>query len=156
MGKCSRIRHIVWLRQMLRRWRRRAAAAAAAGDVPAGHVAVRVGSRARRFVVRAAHLNHPAFRQLLRQAEEEFGFPACPGPVLLPCDESLFEHVLRHIHSGPPSSRFPSLVDDLQPSCCFCCGSAGSTTSRAGIAGGTWCAESRPLLQGIPEKPAVW
>jgi hypothetical protein len=53
--------------------------AAAAGEsvVPAGHVAVCVGG--------AAHLNHPVFRELLRQAEEEYGFP---------CDEGLFEHLL--------------------------------------------------------------
>nr|CAD1820609.1 unnamed protein product [Ananas comosus var. bracteatus] len=154
MGKCSRIRHIVWLRQMLRRWRRRAAAAAAA-DVPAG--TWRCGWAAGEAVRGAGGAPQPpAFRQLLRQAEEEFGFPACPPPRPAALRRVALRarpppHPLR-----PPSSRFPSLVDDLQPSCCFCCGSAGSTTSRAGIAGGTWCAESRPLLQGIPEKPAVW
>ncbi|KAF7018819.1 hypothetical protein CFC21_032063 [Triticum aestivum] len=104
MAKCSKIHNIVLLRQTLRRWRSRAAARAAADDravsVPAGHVAVCVGSSSRRFVVRAAHLNHPVFRELLRQAEEEYGFPsgAC-GPIALPCDEDRFRDVLRRVSS---------------------------------------------------------
>ena len=103
MAKCSKIRDIVWLRQTLRRWRSRAAARVAEGGaasvpVPAGHVAVCVGGSSRRFVVRAAHLNHPVFRELLRQAEEEYGFPsgAC-GPIALPCDEDRFRDVLRRV-----------------------------------------------------------
>ncbi|XP_074577342.1 auxin-responsive protein SAUR36-like [Curcuma longa] len=106
MGKCSKIRHIVRLRQMLRRWRLRATASSrAAADVPAGHVAVCVGSTSRRFVVRASHLNHPVFKRLLRQAEEEYGFSSGrPGPLSLPCDEALFEHALRLISSSSSSS----------------------------------------------------
>ncbi|WOK95338.1 hypothetical protein Cni_G04045 [Canna indica] len=124
MGKCSKIRHIVRLRQMLRRWRMRAAAlslsrkGAAApppSDVPAGHVVVCVGSSSRRFVVRASHLNHPVFRQLLRQAEEEYGFSARPGPLSLPCDESLFEDALRLISNNSSAPRFTNYtqLDDL-------------------------------------------
>ncbi|KAJ1273308.1 hypothetical protein BS78_06G270200 [Paspalum vaginatum] len=127
MAKCSsKIRYIVWLRQTLRRWRSRAAAraaVAAAGEaVPAGHVAVCVGGASRRFVVRAAHLNHPVFRELLRQAEEEYGFPsgACAGPIALPCDEGLFEHVLRHLSSPSKSSRFVTL-EDLKGGALHCC-----------------------------------
>ncbi|CAL9072623.1 unnamed protein product [Musa textilis] len=120
MGRCSRVRHVVWLRQILRRWKVMAAAAAAAmtssrrsgwaapSDVPLGHVAVCVGSSSRRFVVRVTHLNHPVFRQLLRQAEEVYGFPSRSGPVALPCDESLFEDVLCLVSfsSSSSSSRF--------------------------------------------------
>ncbi|KAJ0964169.1 hypothetical protein J5N97_029291 [Dioscorea zingiberensis] len=146
MRKCSKIRHIVRLRQMLRRWRRRAAAPSGSmgkvppSDVPAGHVAVCVGSSHRRFVVRAAHLNHPVFRRLLAQAEEEYGF-AHAGPLTIPCDEFLFEEVLRHIAS--PSSRFASL-EDLQKCCCC----------HAGLRS-AWQAESLPLLRGFAEKQ-VW
>ncbi|XP_042474492.1 indole-3-acetic acid-induced protein ARG7-like [Zingiber officinale] len=104
MDKCNKIRHIVRLRQMLRRWRQRASVSSSSPppDVPAGHVAVCVGRMARRFVVRASHLNHPVLRQLLHQAEEEYGFPSGrTGPVALPCvDEALFEHLLRHISSS--------------------------------------------------------
>ncbi|KAF2310091.1 hypothetical protein GH714_006506 [Hevea brasiliensis] len=55
IGKCSKIRHIVRLRQMLRRWRNKARMSAnrIPSDVPAGHVAVCVGTSCRRFVVRA-------------------------------------------------------------------------------------------------------
>uniref|UniRef100_C6JS87 Uncharacterized protein n=1 Tax=Sorghum bicolor TaxID=4558 RepID=C6JS87_SORBI len=96
---------LVWLRHTLRRWRSRAA-------VPAGHVAVSVrgggdGDGAalgpRRFVVRVARLGHPAFRDLLRQAEEEYGFPAGPGPIALPCDEGHFLDVLSRVSSSVAS-----------------------------------------------------
>ncbi|XP_062185482.1 indole-3-acetic acid-induced protein ARG7-like [Phragmites australis] len=148
MAKCSgKIRYIVWLRQTLRRWRSRAAAraAVAAGEavvVPAGHVAVCVGGASRRFVVRAAHLNHPVFRELLRQAEEEYGFPsgACAGPIALPCDEGLFEHVLRHLSSPSKASRFVTL-DDLKSGALSCCSAAS---------------EALPLLHGIAADKAVW
>ncbi|PON99958.1 Small auxin-up RNA [Trema orientale] len=103
MGRCNKIRHIVRIRQMLQQWRRkariagaaaRAAAAPPPSDVPAGHVAVCVGSSCRRFIVRATHLNHPMFKNLLVQAEEEYGF-ANHGPLSIPCDEASFEEVLR-------------------------------------------------------------
>ncbi|CAM0902206.1 unnamed protein product [Alopecurus aequalis] len=141
MAKCSKIRNIVWLQQTLRRWRSRAAARVASSDgsslVPAGHVAVCVGGSSRRFVVRAAHLNHPVFRELLRQAEEEYGFPSGnAGPIALPCcDEDFFEHVLRHLSSSAAAARFVTL-EDLQSgalSSCFC--------AAAG--------DALPLLRGI-------
>ncbi|KAL6651874.1 hypothetical protein ACP70R_010799 [Stipagrostis hirtigluma subsp. patula] len=150
MAKCSsKIRYIVWLRQTLRRWRSRAAARAAVAAVgegqvvPAGHVAVCVGGASRRFVVRAAHLNHPVFRELLRQAEEEYGFPsgACAGPIALPCDEGLFEHVLRHLSSPSKASRFVTLDDLKSGALSGCCAAAG---------------EALPLLHGIAADKAVW
>ena len=151
MAKCSsKIRYIVWLRQTLRRWRSRAAARAAVAAVgseavvPAGHVAVCVGGAARRFVVRAAHLNHPVFRELLRQAEEEYGFPsgACAGPIALPCDEGLFEHVLRHLSSPSKASRFVTLEDIKSGTLSCCCVAAAG--------------DSLPLLHGIAADKAVW
>ncbi|KAM3370733.1 hypothetical protein ACQJBY_012113 [Aegilops geniculata] len=152
MAKCSKIRNIVWLRQTLRRWRSRAAARTAAGgggggavSVPAGHVAVCVGGSSRRFVVRAAHLNHPVFRELLRQAEEEYGFPsgasgAC-GPIALPCDEGLFEHVLRHLSSSSSAARFLTLEDIKSGAYSCCCAAAG---------------DALPLLRGISSDKFVW
>lgn len=91
----GRIRKIVRLRQMLRRWQSRAGRIPA--DVPAGYVAVCVGTNSRRFVVRATHLNHPLFKKLLLQAEEEYGFANNRGPLAIPCDESVFEDVLRFL-----------------------------------------------------------
>ena len=133
---------LVCLRRAVRRWRSRAAAASRAGKragaaaaVPAGHVAVRVegggdGCGSRRFVVRLAHLSHPAFRDLLRQAEEEYGFPAAPGPIALPCDEDHFLDVLHRVSSSSSAS---------------CCGPA----LRHGRG------DSRPLLQGMAVEKLV-
>lgn len=106
-GKRFKISHIVRIRQMLRRWRRKAACSSSSPsqritqgrvppDVPSGHVAICVGSSRRRFVVRATYLNHPIFQKLLVQAEEEFGF-ANLGPLTIPCDEFMFEEILRFV-----------------------------------------------------------
>lgn len=139
MDKCNKIRYIVRLRQMLRRWRQRASASSSSSspsDVPAGHMAVCVGRMARRFVVRVSHLNHPVFRQLLHRVAEEYGFPCGRiGPVSLPCvDEALFEHLLRHISS----SRFWNCrLEDFEIMFSFAC---GDLCQFPGV--------SQPLLQG--------
>lgn len=163
VGKCSKIQYIVRLRQMLRWWRAKAAAAAgrinAGGgslscsipsDVPAGHVAVRVGTNSRRFVVRAAYLNHPLFQKLLVQAEEEYGF-AHPGPLAIPCDESLFEDVVGFLtrkdswncNGNGDVVRSSRNVEDLKRCC-----------SRRNVE--CWLeSDSRPLLHGVSDK-SVW
>ena len=126
----SKIRRIVRVRQMLLRWRRKAAA-----DVPAGHVAVCVGPSRRRFIVRATHLNHPIFKMLLVKAEEEYGF-CNHGPLAIPCDESLFEHLLRVVARPVPLPGFSSL-EDFQTRC------------HVDFVGG----ESWPLLR---DEPICW
>ncbi|KAJ1693255.1 hypothetical protein LUZ63_009953 [Rhynchospora breviuscula] len=145
-SKCSnKIRCIVRLRQMLRRWRARAAASAGhTTDVPAGHVAVSVNSH--RFIVRTTYLNHPAFRQLLHQAEEEYGFNNV-GPLELPCDETLFRVVLRHVSS---SKRGVSLDELRNGVCgCGCCAAKGGPVGR-------WPTDNLPLLRGFDDRKAVW
>ncbi|KAL3514748.1 hypothetical protein ACH5RR_027465 [Cinchona calisaya] len=144
MSGCSKIRYIVRLRQMLRRWRKKASMTATKrlpSDIPAGHVAVTVGTDCKRFIVRATYLNHPLFKKLLVQAEEEYGFTNYSGPLAIPCDESLFEEVLRFLarsestHSN--SARFMNL-DEFQRYC------------HVGIRGNLeLLAESRPLLNGL-------
>ncbi|XP_057794797.1 protein SMALL AUXIN UP-REGULATED RNA 12 [Salvia miltiorrhiza] len=142
MSACSKIRHIVRIRQMLRRWRKKAARRAPC-DVPAGHVAVTVGSNCKRFVVRATHLNHPLFKKLLVRAEEEFGF-SNTGPLAIPCDETLFEEILRYVarsEAGVKSlPRFPTLEEHCHVGC----------RSHRHI----W-ADSRPLLHGASDNN-VW
>ena len=147
MGKCNKIRHIVRIRQMLQQWRRKAsiagaARAAAPSDVPAGHVAICVGSSSRRFIVRATYLNHPMFKMLLVQAEEEYGF-ANQGPLSIPCDEACFEEVLRVVtrsQSGN-SGRFLISAEDSQRPC--------HVDMRKKI---EFFGESRPLLHDLSDK----
>ncbi|GKC81964.1 auxin-induced protein 6B-like protein, partial [Tanacetum coccineum] len=119
MSGCSKIRHIVQLRQMLRRWRKKAAMTSRKcipSDVPAGHVAVTVGINCRRFVVRATHLNHPVFQKLLIQAEEEYGF-ANMGPLTIPCDEYLFEEIIRFLSRTDSSANRYINLEEFQRHC---------------------------------------
>ncbi|XP_073275490.1 auxin-induced protein 15A-like [Primulina huaijiensis] len=121
MSGCGKIRYIVRLRQMLLRWRKKAAMAAkrAPSDVPAGHVAVTVGSNYKRFVVRTTYLNHPLFKKLLVEAEEEYGFTNT-GPLAIPCDESRFEEILcclaRIESNTSKTARFTSF-EEVQGNC---------------------------------------
>ncbi|KAL5706542.1 hypothetical protein ACHQM5_024696 [Ranunculus cassubicifolius] len=143
-SKCSKIRHIVRLRQMLKRWRQKAAARnGLPSDVPTGHVAITVGTSYRRYVVRAAYLNHPVFKRLLVQAEEEYEF-ACSGPLTIPCDEFVFEEILQYISrfGSSESKNFRFLnFEDFQ-----------RHYVRTSI---DFWPESRPLLHGFSEK-AIW
>ncbi|KAM0929922.1 hypothetical protein ACQ4PT_001291 [Festuca glaucescens] len=109
----STVQSLVWLRRAVRRWRSRTVrpdkdTLELDAAVPTGHVAVRVEDG--RFLVRLAHLSHPAFQELLRQAEEEYGFPpGASGPLALPCDEQRLRDVLRRVaSSGRRSSHADS------------------------------------------------
>uniref|UniRef100_A0A7N0RCY5 Small auxin up regulated protein n=1 Tax=Kalanchoe fedtschenkoi TaxID=63787 RepID=A0A7N0RCY5_KALFE len=42
--------------------------------VPKGYLAICVGKDTRRFIIPIEYLSHEAFKMLLREAEEEFGF----------------------------------------------------------------------------------
>ncbi|XP_010526566.1 PREDICTED: auxin-induced protein X15 [Tarenaya hassleriana] len=60
-------------------------------DVPKGCFAVYVGERQRkRFVVPLSFLRQPSFQDLLRKAEEEFGFDHSMGGLTIPCSEEIF------------------------------------------------------------------
>ncbi|GJM98332.1 hypothetical protein PR202_ga15328 [Eleusine coracana subsp. coracana] len=63
---------------------------------PEGCFTVTVGEGRQRFVIRTACVNHPLFRALLEEAEEEFGYAAA-GPLALPCDADEFVRVLEQI-----------------------------------------------------------
>ncbi|GMI83100.1 SMALL AUXIN UPREGULATED RNA 69 [Hibiscus trionum] len=138
--KCSKIRCIVRLRQMLRRWRNKARMSASRipSDVPSGHVAVCVGTSGRRFVVQVTYLNHPVFKNFLIQAEEEYGF-SNEGPLTIPCDESVFEEVIRFI-SRSESGHSGRLIEGLKEKC------QSGMKSQIDL----WI-ESRPLLHGFYE-----
>lgn len=69
--------------------------AAAEATTPKGQVAVYVGGaepggESMRYVVPVVYFNHPLFGELLREAEEEFGFEH-PGGITIPCAASRFE-----------------------------------------------------------------
>ena len=60
-------------------------------EVPKGYLAVYVGERKmKRFVVPISYLNQPSFQDLLRMAEEEFGFDHPMGGLTIPCSEETF------------------------------------------------------------------
>lgn len=84
------------LRKMLRRCSSGLGRREEAGppeDVPRGHFAVYVGACRSRYIVPVACLGAPAFQELLRRAEEEFGFAHHAG-ITLPCDDATFHAVL--------------------------------------------------------------
>ncbi|RVW16014.1 Auxin-responsive protein SAUR22 [Vitis vinifera] len=60
-------------------------------EVPKGHFAIYVGEvKKKRYVVPISYLDHPSFRSLLSQAEEEFGFNHPMGGLTIPCKEHAF------------------------------------------------------------------
>ncbi|XP_047074506.1 auxin-induced protein 15A-like [Lolium rigidum] len=109
-GRASnKIRDIVRLQQLLKRWKRMAVApgggrggsknGGGGGVVPKGSFAVYVGEEMRRFVIPTEYLGHWAFEDLLREAEEEFGFRH-EGALRIPCDVEAFEGILRLVSGG--------------------------------------------------------
>jgi len=70
--------------------------------VPKGHLAVYVGQKDGEFhrvLVPLIYFNHPLFGELLREAEEEYGFNQ-QGGITIPCRFSEFERVQTRIKSG--------------------------------------------------------
>lgn len=60
-------------------------------EVPKGFFAVYVGeSLKKRYVVPISYLKQPSFQDLLRRAEEEFGFGHPMGSLTIPCREDTF------------------------------------------------------------------
>ncbi|TXG64687.1 hypothetical protein EZV62_011681 [Acer yangbiense] len=79
-----RLPGIVNAKQILRQTKLFAnqAASMSTTDVPKGHLAVYVGeSQMKRFIIPVSFLNQPSFQELLRKAEEEFGFNHPMGVV---------------------------------------------------------------------------
>ncbi|KAI5673268.1 hypothetical protein M9H77_13632 [Catharanthus roseus] len=81
-----------------------ATAAAAANsnrssDVPKGHLAVYVGESYKyRFVVPISYLKHPLFQDLLKRAEEEFGYDHPMGGLTIPCSKNTFLDITSHLN----------------------------------------------------------
>ncbi|MCD7452257.1 hypothetical protein HAX54_016023 [Datura stramonium] len=64
-------------------------------DIPRGCVTVLVGQgeeEQQKFVIPVMHVNHPLFTQLLKEAEEVYGFHHS-GPINIPCHVEEFRYV---------------------------------------------------------------
>jgi len=71
---------------------------------PEGCFSVYVGPEKQRFVIKTAYVNHPLFKMLLEEAESEYGYN-CEGPLVLPCEVSLFVKVLVEMDSEEESDE---------------------------------------------------
>ncbi|XP_059461704.1 auxin-responsive protein SAUR71-like [Corylus avellana] len=115
--KSNKIRQIVRLQQILKKWRKLANSSKtmsrssssrksikflkrtlslSESSIPKGFLAVCVGEELKRFVIPTEYLDHHAFHILLRQAEEEFGFQQT-GVLRIPCDVCVFENILKMV-----------------------------------------------------------
>lgn len=68
-------------------------------SVPKGHLAVYVGEKdddACRVLLPVIYFNHPLFAELLREAEQVYGFDH-QGGIQIPCQKSKFEKVKMRI-----------------------------------------------------------
>jgi SAUR family protein len=78
---------------------------ASSGAAPAaGYFTVLVGPEKERFGVRARCANHPLFRALLDEAETEYGFAGCDGPLELPCAVDYFMEVMWEMEQDDPTA----------------------------------------------------
>ncbi|KAK7264215.1 hypothetical protein RJT34_31820 [Clitoria ternatea] len=63
-------------------------------EVPKGYLAVYVGEKKKRFVIPVGCLNQPSFQDLLRKAEEEYGYRHPTGGLTIPCSEDVFLDIM--------------------------------------------------------------
>ncbi|WOH06624.1 hypothetical protein DCAR_0626052 [Daucus carota subsp. sativus] len=63
-------------------------------EIPKGCLAVMVGQgeEQQKFIIPVIYINHPLFMQLLKEAEEEYGFDH-HGPINIPCHVEEFRNV---------------------------------------------------------------
>ncbi|XP_042480500.1 auxin-responsive protein SAUR32-like [Macadamia integrifolia] len=62
--------------------------------IPKGYLAIMVGQgeEQERFVIPLIYINHPLFSQLLKEAEQEYGFNQ-EGNITIPCQVEEFRYV---------------------------------------------------------------
>ncbi|XP_022146118.1 auxin-responsive protein SAUR24-like [Momordica charantia] len=66
-----------------------------------GYCAVYVGeSQKKRFVIPVAYLNEPIFRDLLSQAEEEYGYNHPMGGLTIPCSDDTFIDLISRLNES--------------------------------------------------------
>ncbi|URE05228.1 Auxin responsive protein [Musa troglodytarum] len=94
----------VMLQRVVKKWKKLAIAPGNSSKkllqkthgVPKGFLAVCVGEETERFVIPTTYLHHHAFRVLLGEAEEEFGFRQ-EGVLRMPCEVAAFERTLEMV-----------------------------------------------------------
>ncbi|XP_025013865.1 auxin-responsive protein SAUR21-like [Ricinus communis] len=73
--------------------------ASASAEVPKRFLAVYVGqTEKKRFVVPVSYLSHSSVQDLLRKAEEEFGFDHPMDGLTIPCREDFFVDVTSQLN----------------------------------------------------------
>ncbi|CAN1139503.1 Auxin-responsive protein SAUR71 [Linum perenne] len=80
-------------------------------DAHKGRVSVSVGKEGKRYAVPTEYLGHQAFRVLLREAEEEFGFQQ-EGVLRIPCEVAAFERILKAVGEKTASDHDGMVSDD--------------------------------------------
>ncbi|KGN49830.1 hypothetical protein Csa_000428 [Cucumis sativus] len=69
-------------------------------ETPKGCLAILVGQEQQRFFIPVIYVNHPLFVQLLKKAEDEYGFDQ-KGPISIPCpvdDFRTLQGIIYHDH----------------------------------------------------------
>ncbi|KAG5018057.1 hypothetical protein AAZX31_06G006000 [Glycine max] len=66
-------------------------------EVPKGYLAVYVGEKMKRFLIPVSFLNELLFQELLRKAEEEFGYYHPMGGLTIPFMEDVFLDTASHL-----------------------------------------------------------
>ncbi|KAK6916592.1 Small auxin-up RNA [Dillenia turbinata] len=72
-------------------------------NLPKGHFAIYVGEeekKKKKFVVPISYLKQPLFQDLLRKAEEEFGFDHPRSSLTIPCSEEDFIHLASRLNGN--------------------------------------------------------
>ncbi|TKY64127.1 Auxin-responsive protein SAUR32 [Spatholobus suberectus] len=75
-------------------------------NIPKGFLPIKVGQgeEQQKIVMPVMHLNHPLFSQLLKEAEEEYGFDQ-QGTIIIPCHVEDFRYVQDLIHKEKSSQN---------------------------------------------------
>ncbi|WVZ25509.1 hypothetical protein V8G54_004053 [Vigna mungo] len=109
--KCNKIREVVRLQQILKKWKKAATSSSASNSadmVPKGFLAVCVGTELQRFIIPTHYLRHQAFEILLQEAQDEFGFQQ-EGVLKIPCHVSVFQKILKTVEDNNNNSKQPLL-----------------------------------------------
>lgn len=115
LKKVDKIRQIVRLKQLMRRWKqislRRGSLRSEPDETttepsviprrqpPSGFVFVYVGLERHRFAIPARFLNFPVFAGLLDVTEEQFGLRGIGG-LVLPCHVEFFTEIVKHLRKN--------------------------------------------------------